>query len=95
MVSLMVYLIVSLLVGVFAGWIVGLLVRAETAQGMLFNILIGIVGSLIGGYVLSPAIGMPVAGGQPLHLGNVSVSLIGSVVFLALFNLLWPGRHSH
>ena len=57
----MVYLIVSLLVGVFAGWIVGLLVRAHTAQGMLFNILIGVVGALIGGYVLSPAIGMPVA----------------------------------
>lgn len=91
----MVYLIVSLLVGVFAGWIVGLLMRANTAQGMLFNILIGIVGALIGGYVLSPAIGIPVAGGHPLHIGAVSVSLIGSVVFLALFNLLWPERHSH
>ena len=91
----MVYLIVSLLVGVFAGWIVGLLVRAHTAQGMLFNILIGVVGALIGGYVLSPAIGMPVASGSALHVGAVSVSLIGSVVFLALFNLLWPARQSH
>lgn len=91
----MVYLIASLLVGVFAGWIVGLLVRAETAQGMLFNILVGIVGALIGGYVLSPAIGMPAGGARSLHIGAIALSLIGSVVFLALFNLLWPGRHSH
>ena len=94
MVSVMVYLIVSLLVGVFAGWIVALLVRAETAQDMLFNILIGIVGALIGGYVLSPAIGMR-SRVDSRFVGTVSVSLIGSVVFLALFNLLWPGRHSH
>jgi uncharacterized membrane protein YeaQ/YmgE (transglycosylase-associated protein family) len=91
----MVYLIASLLVGVFAGWIVGLLVRAGTAQGMLFNILIGVVGALIGGYVMSPAIGIPVASGYSLHVGAVSVSLIGSVVFLALFNLLLSGRRSH
>jgi hypothetical protein len=45
--------------------------------------------------VLSPAIGMPVASGHPLQIGAVSVSLIGSVVFLALFNLLWTERHSH
>ncbi|HEY2977731.1 MAG TPA: GlsB/YeaQ/YmgE family stress response membrane protein [Burkholderiaceae bacterium] len=91
----MVNLIVSLLVGVFAGWIVGMLVRAETTHGMLFNLLVGIVGALVGGYVLSPAIGMPAAGGYPLHIGSIAVSLIGSVVFLALFNLLWPGRRSH
>ena len=91
----MIHLIASLLVGVFAGWIVGLLVRAETPQGVLFNLLVGIIGALIGGYVLSPAIGMPAAGAYTFHIGAISLSLIGSVVFLALFNLLWPGRHSH
>jgi len=45
--------------------------------------------------VMSPAIGIPVASGYSLHVGAVSVSLIGSVVFLALFNLLLSGRRSH
>lgn len=86
----MVYLIVWLIVGVLTGWIVSLLVRARSALGMLSNITVGIVGALIGGYVLSPAaVGLP-ADEVALHIGAVVVSLIGSVLFLALFNLLWP-----
>ena len=64
------------LVGFLAGGLSSWLVRGRAARGCLPNILVGILGGLIGG-TLAKGAGIGDAGG---FLGSISVALLGSVL---------------
>lgn len=84
-------LIILLVVGGLIGWVASMIMRTDGQQGIILNIVVGIVGSLLAGFVVTPLIG-----GAPITSGNISlttilVSLLGSVVLLALINLFRRG----
>jgi uncharacterized membrane protein YeaQ/YmgE (transglycosylase-associated protein family) len=83
--------LVWLIVGGVAGWLASLIMRTDAQQGLLLNIVVGIVGSLIGGWVISPMVGVaPLSEG--LSLGSFWVSLVGAVLLLAIVNLFRRGQ---
>lgn len=85
-------LIIWLIVGGVIGWLASLLMRTDAQQGVLLNIVVGIVGALIGGWLISPMVGLPTINDGSFSLGSVLVSLIGAVILLAIVNLLRRGR---
>jgi uncharacterized membrane protein YeaQ/YmgE (transglycosylase-associated protein family) len=82
----MIGIIVWLIVGGIIGWIASMIMRTDAQQGVLLNIIVGIVGAFIGGLI--------VTGGsinQDINLTSILVSLLGAVVLLAIVNLIRRG----
>ena len=84
-------LIVLLVVGGLIGWVASLIMRTDGQQGIILNVVVGIVGALLAGFIVTPLIGgAPITSGA-ISVQSVLVSLIGAVVLLALINLFRRG----
>lgn len=84
-------IIIWLIVGGVVGWIASILMRRDGQQGLLLNIVVGIVGAVLAGWLISPLVGTGTIN-QGLSLGSFLVSLLGAVVLLAIVNLIVRGR---
>ena len=86
-------LIVALIVGGIIGWLASIVMRTDAQQGILLNVVVGIVGSLIGSFLLGPLLGAP---GNilnaPFNIMTLIAALIGSIILLALINLFRRGK---
>lgn len=84
-------LIVLLIVGGLIGWVASMIMRTDGQQGILLNVVVGIVGALLGGFIVTPLIGgAPITSGV-ISIQSVLVSLLGAVVLLATINLFRRG----
>ena len=84
--------IVWIIVGGVIGWIASLIMRTDAQQGLFLNIVVGIVGALIAGWVVSPLVGVGTINQNALSIGAMAVSLVGAVVLLAIVNLFRRGK---
>ena len=80
-------LIIWLIVGGVVGWLASLVMRTDAQQGLLLNIVVGVVGAFIGGLIFTGG----TINQAPLSLEAFLVSLIGAVVLLGIVNLLRRG----
>lgn len=87
----MINFIVWLIAGGIVGWVASLVMHTDAQQGILLNIVVGIVGAALGGWLLSPLVGLPSINQNALSLGAFLVSLVGAIVLLAIVNLLRRG----
>ena len=81
-----------LLIGGVLGWLASIVMRTDAQQGVFLNVVVGIVGALIAGIIVTPLIG-----GSPFINGSCDLislltSFLGSVILLAIVNLLRTGR---
>jgi uncharacterized membrane protein YeaQ/YmgE (transglycosylase-associated protein family) len=83
--------LIWLIVGSVVGWLASLIMRTDAQQGILLNVVVGIIGALIGGWVISPMVGVGTIN-EGLSIGSFLVSLVGAVVLLAIVNLFRRGR---
>jgi uncharacterized membrane protein YeaQ/YmgE (transglycosylase-associated protein family) len=72
-------ILIFLLVGLISGWLAGMLMKGR-GFGPLIDIIVGIMGAIIGGYVFS-LFGVRLGGGL---LGEVIMSVIGALILLAI-----------
>ena len=72
-----------IIVGAIAGWIAGLIVKGS-GSGFFMNMIIGIVGALIGGFIMNLAGGVGVTG---FNIWSLLVSIIGAILLLAIFGV--------
>ena len=84
-------LIIWLVVGGVIGWVASLIMKTDAQQGMILNIVVGVVGALIGGWLLSPMVGAGTVNQGDFSLMGLLVSLAGAVILLFVFNLLRRG----
>ncbi len=87
----MINFILWLIIGGIVGWLASLIMRTDGQQGIVLNIVVGIIGAAIAGWVLSPLIGVPSINEQ-FSIASMLVSLIGAVILLAIVNLFRRGR---
>ncbi|WP_174275190.1 GlsB/YeaQ/YmgE family stress response membrane protein [Sphingomonas bacterium] len=80
-------LILWLVIGGVVGWLASILMRTDAQQGILLNIVVGIVGAFIGGLIFTGGS----INNQPLTIYTFLVSLVGAVVLLAIVNLVRRG----
>jgi uncharacterized membrane protein YeaQ/YmgE (transglycosylase-associated protein family) len=78
-----------LILGGAAGWLAGKLVRGS-GNGILVNVLVGIVGAVLGGWLASLALGVNITEG--FNIATFAVAVVGAVLLLGLANLLGMGR---
>ncbi|MCW7536301.1 GlsB/YeaQ/YmgE family stress response membrane protein [Aquabacterium sp. A7-Y] len=83
--------IIWLVVGGVIGWIASMIMRTDAQQGVILNIVVGIVGAALGGWLISPLVGVPSINQDAFSLGAMLVSLVGAVVLLAVVNLVRRG----
>lgn len=84
-------IILWILFGALVGWIASLIMRTDEEQGVVANVIIGIVGAFIGG-AISRLVGGPDVTG--FNLGSILVAILGSVVLIFFIKLLTGGKSS-
>jgi uncharacterized membrane protein YeaQ/YmgE (transglycosylase-associated protein family) len=80
-------IIIWLIVGGICGWLASMIMRTDAQQGIVLNVIVGIIGAAIAGFLLG--------GGRSLN-NNITIesflySLLGAVVLLAIVNLVRRG----
>lgn len=83
--------IIWLVVGGVVGWIASRIMRPADEQGVFLNIVVGIVGALVGGWLVSPLMGISLIDQDRFSLASMLLSLAGSVTLLAVVNLFQRG----
>ena len=79
-------IIIWLIVGGVVGWLASIVMRTDAQQGIILNIVVGIVGAFLAGLI--------VGGGsinQDINLMSFLWSLVGAIVLLGIVNLIRRG----
>lgn len=79
--------IIFIIVGGVCGWLASLIMRTNAQQGIILNIVVGIVGAIIAGLIF----GDRLSAGNSLDLSAFLYSLLGAVILLAIVNLIRRG----
>lgn len=83
--------IVALIVGGVAGWLASKLMNRDASMGVLANIIVGCVGSVVGNLVLGPLVG--VRGTiREISLPGLAIAILGAVILLGMINLIQRGK---
>ena len=82
----MVYIIVWLILGGIIGWLASIVMRTDGQQGIILNIVVGVVGAFLGGFIFN----------HDMNSGDFSMialleAFIGAVILLAIVNLVRRG----
>ena len=78
--------IIWLIIGGLIGWVASLIMKTDAQQGVFLNVIVGIVGAMLGGWVLSPLFGVATINQNLFSLPALLVSLGGAVILLAIVN---------
>ncbi len=78
-------IVIWILLGALAGWIASMIMGRNAQMGALANIVVGIVGALIGGFLMN-AFGAP--GVTGFNLYSILVAILGAVVLLFILGLV-------
>ena len=84
-------ILVWLIVGGVVGWLASIVMRTDAQQGILLNVVVGIVGALLAGFIVSPLLGIGTIN-EGISIATFLVSLVGAIVLLAIVNLFRRGR---
>jgi uncharacterized membrane protein YeaQ/YmgE (transglycosylase-associated protein family) len=84
--------IIWIVVGGLIGWVASMIMKTNSQQGMFLNVVVGIVGSMLGGWLVSPLLGAGTINQSDFSLRGLVVSLIGAVILLAVVNLFRRGK---
>jgi uncharacterized membrane protein YeaQ/YmgE (transglycosylase-associated protein family) len=82
-------IIIWLAVGGLIGWAASTLMRSQ--DGILFNVVVGIVGAALGGWFLSPLVGVSTINQNNFGVASLLVSFLGAVILLVIVNFVRRG----
>ena len=85
-------LIIWLIVGGIIGWLASMIMKTDGQQGIILNVVVGIVGALLSGWLLAPMLGTGTINSDDFSLASLGVSFIGALILLAIVNLVRRGR---
>ena len=87
--------IIWLIVGGLVGWVVSIIMKTNGQQGIFLNVIVGIVGAFVAGYVLTPFFGISTINQSNFSLPALLVSLGGAVILLFVVSLFTRRRGFH
>jgi uncharacterized membrane protein YeaQ/YmgE (transglycosylase-associated protein family) len=82
-------IVMWLLVGGLIGWAASTVMR--TQETLLLNVVVGIVGAALGGWFLSPLVGVSTINQSNFSAASLVVSFLGAIILLAIVNLARRG----
>jgi uncharacterized membrane protein YeaQ/YmgE (transglycosylase-associated protein family) len=78
-----------IVMGALAGWVARIMMKKKRSMGLIANIVVGIIGAFIGGFVMELFNKQGITG---FNLTSFLIALLGSVILLAVVNLLTKGK---
>ena len=85
-------IIIWLIVGGIIGWLASLMMKTDGQQGVILNVVVGIIGAMLGGWLLSPLLGAGTINQSNFSLPALLVSFLGAAILLGIVNLVRRGR---
>lgn len=82
--------IIAIIVGGVAGWLASMVMNRDASMGILWNIIVGIIGSVIGN-LIAQAFGWS-GSIQEFSIVGLVIAVIGAIVLLGIVNLVQRGR---
>ena len=83
--------IIWLIIGGLIGWVASMIMRTDGQQGIVLNVVVGIVGAFLGGWLLAPMFGTGTINSNDFSIDGLGVSLLGAIILLAIVNLVRRG----
>ena len=80
-------IIAWIVLGLLAGWLAGLIMRG--GYGLIGDIILGIIGAIVGGFLSSMLLGIDVTG---FNFTSLIIATLGAVVVIAIARAVSPGR---
>jgi uncharacterized membrane protein YeaQ/YmgE (transglycosylase-associated protein family) len=77
-------LIIYLIAGAIVGYVASRVMRTNSQQGLLEDIIVGVVGAFLAGYFISPMLGVGTIN-DAITVPTLLVTLLGSIVLLAIY----------
>jgi uncharacterized membrane protein YeaQ/YmgE (transglycosylase-associated protein family) len=84
-------LLIYLIAGAIIGYIASRIMRTNARQGLLLDIVVGVVGAFLAGYFITPLLGVGTIN-QAITIETMAVTLIGSVILLWLYRMVLARR---
>ena len=84
----MINFLIWIIAGGLVGWIASIIMRTNSRQGPITDVIVGIVGAFVGGYFLTPLFHVSTINQSNFSLPALLVSLGGAIILLAIFRLL-------
>jgi uncharacterized membrane protein YeaQ/YmgE (transglycosylase-associated protein family) len=84
--------LIWIIIGGIIGWLASMVMRTDAQQGMFLNIVVGIIGALLGGWLLAPLFGTGTINQNDFSVASLIISFLGAVVLLAIVNLFRRGQ---
>lgn len=78
-----------IILGGIAGWLASIVMKRNDQMGCITNVIAGIVGAVVGGWVFTLFGGPPVTG---FNIPSLIVAFVGAVIVLGIVNLVTRGR---
>ena len=79
-------LLIWIFFGGILGWIASRMMETDDQQGVLLNVVVGVVGAFIAGLLLSPLLGVGTINQSDFSFPSMLISLLGAVILLAFVN---------
>ena len=83
--------IIWLIIGGLIGWVASMIMKTGAQPGIILDVVVGIVGAMIGGWLISPLVGFGTINQSALSVPAMLVSLVGAIILLAIFNFFRRG----
>jgi uncharacterized membrane protein YeaQ/YmgE (transglycosylase-associated protein family) len=83
--------IIWLIVGGLIGWLASILMKTNDQQGIVLNVVVGIVGAFLAGWLISPLVGVGTINQDNFSLPALLVSFVGAAILLGIVNLFRRG----
>lgn len=84
-------IIIYLIAGAVVGYIASRIMRTNSQQGLLMDIVVGVIGAFVAGYFISPLLGVGTIN-DAVTIPTMLVTLVGSVVLLWLYKMVAARR---
>ncbi len=81
-------LLVTILAGALIGWIASMIMKTNASMGAIANILAGIAGSAIGGFILGGT------GNPGFNIGQIIVGVIGACILIGILKLVMGNKRA-
>jgi uncharacterized membrane protein YeaQ/YmgE (transglycosylase-associated protein family) len=78
--------ILWIIVGGVLGWLASIVMKTNDQQGIILNVVVGIVGAFLGGLLLAPLFGTGTINRGDFSIGSLLVSFVGAIILLAIVN---------
>lgn len=81
-----------IVVGGILGWLASLVMKTDAQQGMFLNVIVGVIGALLGGWLLAPLFGTGTINQNDFSISSLLISFLGALVLLMIVNVFRRGQ---